>query len=288
MPCFTIFVLLSFLSGMAAIIFLGAAIYNCNKNDKYAFMSLIATFLSILGSLFLGFNVDVPSPTILPLDSETRVFFNQAEIEVKSIEWGLLETYYTIDGTDPMEGSKYLDRFMITKSTTVSARNKFLWWWSDISERAYTVESKGNIATVPDLTPIPVSTPTPISTSIPIPISTPIPTNKPVTIPTTVPEINFTPSPEPTPVPAVGISIANPIEITANNFSGSIIEKNQKIYYCYTPAVSGTYRFEFDSSDINTNYKFAIQTINNDVKASGYFRDSGKTVDLEAENTILS
>lgn len=52
-----------------------------------------------------------------------------------------METYYTLDGTNPKNGELYNDTIIISKPTTVCAINKFLWLWSDIQISSYTINN---------------------------------------------------------------------------------------------------------------------------------------------------
>lgn len=110
------------------------------KNEN---RSLIITFLgiaiSVLG-VILTLLYAIPTPTIYPLDNEAKVYDGVMEVYIDS--YPLLTTYYTLDGNDPKDGVVYEDAFTITKTTTVSARNKFLFGgWSGISQRTYKFES---------------------------------------------------------------------------------------------------------------------------------------------------
>lgn len=52
-----------------------------------------------------------------------------------------IDTYYTVDGSDPKGGYVYEKPFTITSSTTVYAKNKFLGRWSEPAKSVYRFES---------------------------------------------------------------------------------------------------------------------------------------------------
>lgn len=109
---------------------------NENKNVLFnAMASLFTGLVSVLSYV----NTSVPSPTILPLDYETEIYNKEVMVTIKSNDENTFETYYSLNGDDPQDGIKYTDKFIVTESTTVCARNKFLWIWSDISKNAYFV-----------------------------------------------------------------------------------------------------------------------------------------------------
>ena len=71
--------------------------------------------------------------------------------------------------------------------------------------------------------------------------------------------------------------------IQGNFFSGELKSENQDDVYSYTAPMSGIYRFDLDSSDVQTSYKFCIYTTNNTQLCSVLTSDrSGQTVELEA------
>ena len=81
-------------------------------------------------------NIDVPKPNIFPLNNDTQIYTGNLTIEITS-DNNTLDIYYSIDGTDPKYGELYENPIDISGSTTVAARTKFLWWWSDISKSSY-------------------------------------------------------------------------------------------------------------------------------------------------------
>lgn len=87
----------------------------------------------------------VPAPTIYPLDNEARVYSGTANVIISTISFPFFHTYYTLDGSDPEFGYIYEDVFTITKTTTVSAKTKFLIFWSDLEQNTFRFESAQNI-----------------------------------------------------------------------------------------------------------------------------------------------
>lgn len=88
----------------------------------------------------------VPSPTIYPLEDNVKVYEGIVEITINPNDSSpFIHTYYSLDGSDQNTGNVYEDSFVITSSTTVFARNKFLWRWSEPTKSAYRFESMQNI-----------------------------------------------------------------------------------------------------------------------------------------------
>lgn len=68
-----------------------------------------------------------------------------------------------------------------------------------------------------------------------------------------------------------------------SEFSGSFESKKQENIYRFVPKVSGTYRFDFKSDNVNANYQFYVSKPDGEKIASGsYYSDSGKTAELES------
>lgn len=111
-------------------------------NRKYdnclMLISVLGLILSSVALLYTLLNA-VPTPTIYPLDNETRVYSETAEVTINTIPF--FRTYYSLDGSDPKDGYIYEGTFTITQTATVSARNKFFFWWSDISKSAFNINS---------------------------------------------------------------------------------------------------------------------------------------------------
>lgn len=143
MISFEILIAISILFGILTIIFIITAIvfFILNKDKKSSILSMIATLLTAVVSLPTYLNVDIPSPTIYPLDNETQIYTGEVEITIKTDEMVKTNkqfyTYYSMDGTDPTQGYVYDEPFIITNSATISAKNRFLFWWSDMSKEGY-------------------------------------------------------------------------------------------------------------------------------------------------------
>ena len=130
---FLISPILSILFAVSMIYFLFKAfIYARAKENKN---NILASICSALLALLTAFNVKVPTPTIYPLDNELRKYYDNAEVIIETD--ALFDIYYSLDGSDPKNGYKYDNSFMISDTTTVSAKSKFLIWWSDVSKSTY-------------------------------------------------------------------------------------------------------------------------------------------------------
>ncbi|MBD5456816.1 MAG: hypothetical protein HDR23_10215 [Lachnospiraceae bacterium] len=106
-----------------------------NDNEKYIIIASLCSALVVLISLF---NITVPMPVILPLSSNTKKYADNLEVTIKSNKYDLLETYYTLDSTDPEDTGKiYKGAITVSEPVTIYARNKFLWKWSDIAQSSY-------------------------------------------------------------------------------------------------------------------------------------------------------
>lgn len=85
--------------------------------------------------------------------------------------------------------------------------------------------------------------------------------------------------------PNYSITIGEPNEsmtINGTSFSGSITYKDQEDIYTYIAPKSGRYRFDFNSDNVQNEYKFYMYASNNSEIASTYYSNGGKTVDLNA------
>lgn len=105
------------------------------KSSKFDFLAAIC---SLMLTIYFGINIKPPAPVILPLDNETRIYSDNAKITIESDGFDI---YYSLDGSEPQNGKKYEEPIIITSSTTVSARSKFMWKWSELSQSAYKFES---------------------------------------------------------------------------------------------------------------------------------------------------
>lgn len=111
----------------------------------------ILTLISVLGLMLTPFFTlltlltAVPSPTIYPLNNNARVYTGTADVYIDT--YPLLTTYYSLDGSDPKDGYIYTGKFTITETTTVVARNRFLYiFWSKPEDNTYRFESEQNTA----------------------------------------------------------------------------------------------------------------------------------------------
>lgn len=211
MLSFIIFFVLSILCAIATVILAFVALI---KKENKIFSGLGTMFAAIL-TLIMGLNVNVPSPEIYPLDNETRTYFDNAEIYIKS---GGFDIYYSLDGSDPQDGEKYEYPIIITSSSTVSARSKFWFWWSNISKSPFRFENLSNsvnISHTDNTNLMPTTEPTQIPTETPLVKPTPVPTEIPSPKPTISPTIEPTQTPATTPVPtSTPIPTVTPIYIS--------------------------------------------------------------------------
>lgn len=116
-------------------LFIISNIKNDTKNVKKLEVFLFIT--STLMSIITNQNITIPPPVIYPLDNETQIYNKYILVTIQSNEQDFLKTYYSLDGSEPKNGEKYNAPIRIKKSTTVCARNKFLWWWSEIEKTPY-------------------------------------------------------------------------------------------------------------------------------------------------------
>lgn len=127
---------------VALISFFGATVRFTLKKDKKK-STITNIFMSFFGSLFSAvtiLNMEPPQPNIYPLDNDTQTYSESINIIMQTDKWNIIEIYYSLDGTDPIEGSKYESAITISNSTTVCARSKFLGHWSKIVKEAYRFE----------------------------------------------------------------------------------------------------------------------------------------------------
>lgn len=142
MQSFILPLVISIIFALLAIIFLFISLFKEKSNGRF---STVAAIFSGIITLVSILSITVPVPVILPLDNETGTYTNSLEVTIKSDESIFLETYYTLSGEDPQEEGKVYDSIItISESTTVCARNKFLWWWSDIARNPYIIEKNNN------------------------------------------------------------------------------------------------------------------------------------------------
>lgn len=108
---------------------------------------------SALVALMVSSVIEIPPPTIYPLNNDTEIYNNNLDVTISSVP--LVSIYYSLDGSDPKKGQLYSEPIGITNTTTVSARSRFLYLWSDVSKSAYnfdqTVLSSGESAKVEEV-----------------------------------------------------------------------------------------------------------------------------------------
>lgn len=111
--------------------------------DKSKVAGILTSIISLLGVLGSWGNMKLDSPQILPLNSE--IVREEPEVITIIPEKGWIDIYYTLDGTDPKGGIKYEEAILLTETTTVATRGKFLFWWSDLVKETYTFPDTGMI-----------------------------------------------------------------------------------------------------------------------------------------------
>lgn len=136
MILFIISIILPIMFAIVTFFFLYRAFKH--TEDKSNRLNVLAAIGSLVLTIYFGINIKPPVPVILPLDNDTRIYSDSAEITIES---GGFDIYYSLDGSDPKNGRKYENPIIITNSTTVSARSKFLWRWSEPNKSAYRFES---------------------------------------------------------------------------------------------------------------------------------------------------
>lgn len=136
---FKLIITASVIFGIITVLFFILAVLYIFKHDeiKHAIFTTLAGLLTAIISVFAYINVTIPMPTILPLDYETQTYNDELVITINSNDKNAFETYYTLNGEDPQNGIKYVDKFIITESTTICARNKFWGKWSEITKNVY-------------------------------------------------------------------------------------------------------------------------------------------------------
>lgn len=105
--------------------------------------TMVVFWVSFFGIIFSYASIEIPQPLITP--GNVGVIRERPETIKISAEDGL-EIYYTIDGSDPKElkqpnNSSDMANSVtcsLDKSTVISARTKFLFFWSELTERTYT------------------------------------------------------------------------------------------------------------------------------------------------------
>lgn len=191
-------------------------------------------------SFIMYLNITLPAPTIFPLDYEAQTYAGETEITIEEYKW--IDTYYSLDGCDPKYGDIYENAIIITESTVVSARNKFLWIWSDIKSNAYKYKDEAlESAETSESPKLLGATATPGQTEIP----TLSPTVEPTPIPTVEPKV------EPKLVSIRDVSEFYSDGIEHRNYS--ITDNIGNSYDGYTFMVAGDFWIELEGSVVYRN-----------------------------------
>lgn len=135
MLSFIIPFVLSAIFSVLSIIFFAVAYIKNKKNDPNIYV-IIASLFSAFVAMISIFNINVPEPTIYPLDNESKIY-SDVLLEINIDGGDFYETYYSLDGSDPKDGSIYESPITISETVTICVRNKFLFWWSDISQKTF-------------------------------------------------------------------------------------------------------------------------------------------------------
>lgn len=116
-------------------------------NKIVAILTSIITFLTVL---------NVPKPKIYRINEKSDGYMDGIKIEIICKNFPLYETFYSLDGTNPQNGYKYEEPFIIYEDSKVVAITKFLWWWSDTDNNLYSFENLkfDNMSKSPDYTDI--------------------------------------------------------------------------------------------------------------------------------------
>lgn len=89
---------------------------------------------------------------------------------------------------------------------------------------------------------------------------------------------------------SISIGVPNDVKnITGNSITGSIKYVDQEDFFNYTAPKSGLYRFDFDATDVNANYKVKITDSKNATVGSASYSSSsqGISIRLTAQETYL-
>lgn len=97
--------------------------------------SVITILISLVCMAFSWGALNVPEPEILPFQENIKT---NTEISLNSID--KLKIYYTLDGSDPKNGTLYDAPFVLENSCIVAARTKYGLKWSKIVNHEFTIE----------------------------------------------------------------------------------------------------------------------------------------------------
>lgn len=92
------------------------------------------------------FAIQIPAPSIFPLDNDMT---KEHPMDITLTAEPQLKIYYSLDGTEPREGSQYSAPITITTSCTVAARANFLGlFWSPIAKSTYRINKQSGTSNI--------------------------------------------------------------------------------------------------------------------------------------------
>lgn len=127
------YIVLCCISIVLAVVSVILLIIGFKKEDKYQGSAGVAIALL---SVCVALNIDIPSPTIFPLNNDTEVYDNDLTITITSVPF--TKIYYSVDGSDPKGENIYSEPIQINSTTTISTRGRFFWCWSEVNKSAFT------------------------------------------------------------------------------------------------------------------------------------------------------
>lgn len=136
------FIIPLIVSGVFAILAILCLLISFFKEKSNGKFTKFASLFSAIVSFVLLFTTNVPVPSIYPLDNETTEYDEKVEVTIES--YFFIDTYYTLDGSNPIDGERYNGKITLTESTTVSAKNHFLWWWSEVGKSSYKIKDNSS------------------------------------------------------------------------------------------------------------------------------------------------
>lgn len=139
---FTLILFLSIIFSILTVIFLCIGFFK-PEDKKY---DKLASIGSAVVALIMIFNLKIPIPEIYKVKNTINDYTEEMQVEI-NYDKRFFDVYYSLDNTNPEQGNKYETPFSISENTTVYAKNKFLLWWSDLSDNSFgfekmTIENK--------------------------------------------------------------------------------------------------------------------------------------------------
>lgn len=116
------YIVLCCISIVLAVVSVILLIIGFKKEDKYQGSAGVAIALI---SVCVALNIDIPSPTIFPLNNDTEVYDNDLTITITSEPF--TKIYYSVDGSDPKGENIYSEPIQINSTTTISTRGHFFY-----------------------------------------------------------------------------------------------------------------------------------------------------------------